>query len=140
LIVGLGETEKEAAGLVQRCVDLGVLLALFAFTPVRGTALEKHQPPSIESYRRIQLARYLLTQGITRLECMRFDDTGKITYYGVEASVLERAVNSGKPFRTTGCTDCNRPYYNEKPGGPFYNYPKELSNKEVEEIKKQLKI
>ncbi len=30
LIVGLGETEKEAAGLVQRCVDMGVLSALFA--------------------------------------------------------------------------------------------------------------
>jgi biotin synthase len=140
LIVGLGETEKEAAGLVQRCVDWGVLPALFAFTPVRGTAMEKHLPPSIESYRRIQLARYLLTHGITRFERMEFDATGKVLSFGVEASVLEPVVNSGKPFRTSGCPDCNRPYYNEKPSGPVYNYPKELSHKEIEEIKGQLKI
>ena len=60
VIVGLGETEKEAVEIVQRCVDLGVLPALFAFTPVRGTALEGNLPPKLESYRRIQLARYLI--------------------------------------------------------------------------------
>ena len=36
IIVGLGETEKEAAQVIQRCVDMGVLPALFAFTPIRG--------------------------------------------------------------------------------------------------------
>ena len=40
VIVGLGETEKEAVKIIQRCVDMGVLPALFAFTPIRGTALE----------------------------------------------------------------------------------------------------
>ena len=40
IIVGLGETEREAAEILQRCVDMGVLPALFAFAPVRGTALE----------------------------------------------------------------------------------------------------
>jgi lipoyl synthase len=36
VIVGLGETEKEAVEVIQRCVDLGVLPALFAFTPVEA--------------------------------------------------------------------------------------------------------
>ncbi len=140
LIVGLGETEQEAAGFVQRCVDMGVLPALFAFTPVRGTALEKDLPPNPESYRRVQLARYLLVQGNARLEQMMFDDSGKIVNFGVESAQLEPIVSSGKPFQTSGCPDCNRPFYNEKPSGPLYNYPKELNKKDLEEIKKQLKI
>ena len=48
VIVGLGETEKEAVEVIQRCVDMGVLPALFAFTPVRGTALEAKLPPKLE--------------------------------------------------------------------------------------------
>ncbi len=63
IIVGLGETEKEVTQVIQRCVDMGVLPALFAFTPIRGTALEGNSPPSLESYRRVQLARYLIVKG-----------------------------------------------------------------------------
>ena len=84
LIVGLGETEQEAASFVQKCVGMGVLPALFAFTPVRGTALEKHSPPNLESYRRVQLARYLLVQGAARLGQMRFDETGKTVDFGLK--------------------------------------------------------
>jgi lipoyl synthase len=140
LIVGLSETEHEAAGFVQRCVDMGVLPALFAFTPVRGTALEKNLPPSLESYRRVQLARYLIVQGTARLEQMMFDDSGKIINFGAESAKLEKIISSGKPFQTSGCPDCNRPFYNEKPSGPLYNYPEEISKKDLEEIKAQLKI
>ncbi|MGC9346097.1 MAG: radical SAM protein, partial [Candidatus Bathyarchaeales archaeon] len=45
LIVGLGETEKEMVEITQRCVDMGVLPALFAFTPIPGTALENNPQP-----------------------------------------------------------------------------------------------
>ena len=88
MIVGLGETEKEAAEVIQRCVDMGVLPALFAFTPVRGTALEDKSPPKLESYRRVQLARYLIVNGKTRLEDMQFDEKGKITGYGLTNEAL----------------------------------------------------
>jgi biotin synthase-related radical SAM superfamily protein len=43
------------------------------------------------------------------------------------------------PFQTSGCPDCNRPFYNEKPSGPFYNYPRKLEIKEIEKISKELK-
>ena len=33
----------------------------------------------------------------------------------------------GDAFRTPGCPDCNRPFYNEHPGGPMYNYPRPLT-------------
>jgi len=138
VIVGLGETEKEAAQVLQRCVDMDVLPGLFAFTPIRGTALEDHSPPKLESYRRLQLARYLISKTKSRVEDMQFDIKGNINTYGLSNEVLEPIVESGLPFQTSGCPDCNRPYYNEKPSGPIYNYPKKLKKEEIARIKKQL--
>ena len=139
VIVGLGETEKEAVEVVQKCVDMGVLPALFAFTPVRGTALEHNSPPNLESYRRIQLARYNIVNGKTKLADMQFDVEGKITGYGLTNEALNAEVDSGLPFQTSGCPNCNRPFYNEKPSGPLYNYPKPLRQEEIQRIKKQLR-
>ena len=138
VIVGLGETEKDAVKVIQRCADMGVLPALFAFTPVRGTALEKNSQPKVESYRRLQLARYLIVNGKTRIADMHFDVEGKITGYGLTNESLNGEIDGGLPFQTSGCPDCNRPFYNEKPSGPIYNYPRRLSKKEVETVKKQL--
>lgn len=133
LIVGLGETEREMVYMVQKCVDMGVLPALFAFTPVAGTALENMKQPSIQQYRRVQLARHLIVHGLTRFEKMDFNGEGCIISFGVDRQILKKVVESGEPFQTSGCPNCNRPYYNEKPGGPIYNYPRPLT---VEEIKK----
>jgi biotin synthase-related radical SAM superfamily protein len=138
VIVGLGETEKEAADVIQRCCDLGVLPALFAFTPVRGTSLEAKSPPKLESYRRVQLCRYLIVHGKVRSEDIQFDDEGIICSFGAANDVLEQIIASGLPFRTSGCPHCNRPFYNEKPSGPLYNYPKNPRKEEIKEIKKQL--
>jgi len=140
LIVGLGETEKDVASVIQECVDMGVLPALFAFTPVRGTAMANNSQPSVEKYRRAQLARYLIVNGVTRCQNMRFNVDGQVTDFGVEKETLFRAVEAGKPFLTSGCPDCNRPFYNEKPSGPIYNYPRSVSAKEVAAIKQQLKL
>ncbi|MCW4004094.1 MAG: radical SAM protein [Candidatus Bathyarchaeota archaeon] len=138
LILGLGETEKEAVAIIQKCVDMSVLPALFAFTPVRGTAMEEKLPPPLESYRRVQLARHLIVNGKARVEDMRFNDEGTIICFGVTRQNLEAEIDSGLAFRTSGCPDCNRPFYNEKPSGPIYNYPTTLSRKETEKVKRQL--
>ena len=138
VIVGLGETEQQAAEIIQRCVDMTVLPALFAFTPVRGTALETQTPPPLESYRRVQLARYLIVNKKARFEGMHFDADGKIAGFGVDKEALEQVIAGGLPFRTSGCPDCNRPFYNEKPSGPLYNYPRKPSDEEIQEIKRQL--
>jgi biotin synthase-related radical SAM superfamily protein len=138
VIIGLGETEKEAIEVVQMCVTMGVLPALFAFTPVRGTALETKSPPKLDSYRRVQLARYLIVNGKTKLSDMQFDGEGKTAGYGLTNEALNSEVESGLPFQTSGCPDCNRPFYNEKPSGPIYNYPKKLCREEIKKIKKEL--
>jgi biotin synthase len=139
VIVGLGETEKEATEVIQTCFDMTVLPGLFAFTPVRGTALEAKAPPKLDSYRRIQLARYIIVNGKAKSSDMNFDNEGRITSFGVPKEVLESMVESGLPFRTSGCLDCNRPFYNEKPSGPIYNYPKQPSQVEIKEIRTQLR-
>jgi biotin synthase len=137
VIVGLGESEREGVEVIQQCADLGVLPALFAFTPVRGTALEKNSPPQLEFYRRVQLARFLIVKGLTRADLMRFDVEGRIAGFGLRKEDLEKVLESGEPFMTSGCPGCNRPFYNEKPSGPIYNYPRKLTVNELEAIKQQ---
>jgi biotin synthase len=138
LIVGLGETEREIISLIQQCVDMGVLPALFAFTPISGTAFERMPQPSIRKYRRIQIARHLLVHQTVKCESMRFDGEGCLSGFGVDKRSLLRIIRTGEPFLTSGCPDCNRPYYNEKPSGPMYNYPRGLTEKEFSSAMNEL--
>ncbi len=131
LIVGLGETEQEMATALQWLHDLGVTVGLFAFTPVPGTGLEDRAPPSLPAYRRVQVAHYLIARGIARAEALAFDAQGRLTAFG---GLDPRAhIPEGVCFRTSGCPDCNRPYYNERPGAVPYNYPRPLTPAEEEE-------
>jgi biotin synthase len=136
IIVGLGETEEDLVRTIQLCVDMGVYPALFAFTPVSGTALEHSLPPSLNSYRRVQLARYLIILGKARYENVRFDDDDRIVDFGVPRKTLYKIIESGIPFLTSGCPNCNRPYYNEKPGGSTFNFPRMPTSEEINEIEK----
>jgi biotin synthase len=56
---------------------------------------------------------------------MVYDGDGRLV--GLEALL----PSTGEPFQTSGCPDCNRPFYNEQPGGPLYNYPRPLMAGEV---------
>ncbi len=140
LIIGLGETEKEAVYVIQQCVDMHVSPALFAFTPVSGTKLENKPQPQIESYRRVQLARYLIVNCASRYENMRFDVHDRIADFSVKKETLKRVVETGEPFLTSGCPNCNRPFYNEKPSGPLYNHPRSISSAEIAAIMQQLNV
>jgi len=138
LIVGLGETEEEMVKMIQWCVDNGVYPGLFSFTPVPGTALESGSQPSLDHYRRIQVARYLIANERTRYESMTINGDGCLIDFGVSKDKLLQVIRGGKPFLTSGCPDCNRPYYNERPGGPLYNYPRMPLSEEIDEIEKQI--
>ncbi|MEW6231369.1 MAG: radical SAM protein [Chloroflexota bacterium] len=130
LIAGLGETEQEMVRTVQALADWGVTIGLFAFTPVRGTAMENQPPPPLPSYRRLQAANFLIKSGLVRLERMDFSDEGKIVSYGLTEPQLRGALTGGQAFQTAGCPGCNRPYYNERPGRVMYNYPRPLTPQE----------
>jgi biotin synthase-related radical SAM superfamily protein len=137
LMVGLGETEREMVRMIQECINIGVLPALFAFTPIRGTRMQDIKPPPIQKYRRIQTARFLILSKASKFESMRFAQ-GHLTDFGISGNVLRRIIGDGEAFRTSGCPDCNRPYYNERPTGPLYNYPSKPEPEEILEIEKQI--
>lgn len=136
LIVGLGETDADLIRQFQRFSDRGCSIALFAFTPVRGAKLSLPQPP-VPRYRRLQLARYLITKGQATYDDMEFRD-GHLCAIHVAPAVLERAITSGRPFRTSGCPSCNRPLYNERPGGVMYNYAQPLDEQARQQVRQQV--
>ena len=138
LIIGLGETEREAVEMIQRLNDLKIVCALFAFTPIKGTPMENHPKPSVGSYRRIQLAQYLIAKGLTHVENMQFNKNDEISSFGVNERDIKAIVEVGTPFIPCGCPDCNRPFATEAPKGVFYNFPWMPTQTEVEEIKKEL--
>jgi biotin synthase-related radical SAM superfamily protein len=131
LMVGLGETEEEMVRMIGHLHVRGVTPALFAFTPIAGTAMEDQHPPPLSSYRRVQIARDLLVRDLLNVEDLSFSQNGRVTSLGVQRHELEELLLDGGAFRTSGCPGCNRPYYNEPPRGPFYNYPRPLTADEA---------
>lgn len=130
LIVGLGESEEEMVRCLQTMYDRGITVALFAFTPVKGTRMEGMKPPEMSHYRRIQVAHDLIRQGLARADQFCFRE-GRLIDFKLSVEELQK-TRGGEPFRTSGCKGCNRPYYNETPGEELYNYPRTLTQNEVE--------
>jgi biotin synthase-related radical SAM superfamily protein len=141
LIVGLGETEEAMVHTIQRGQDLGAYTHLFSFFPEKGSPMEKHPLPPLDQYRRIQLARWIINEGLGSADQMRFDENGKLSDFGIPVDPL---IENGEAFMTSGCPGrdgkvaCNRPYGNERPSGPIRNFPFGLEPEDIEEIKKQL--
>lgn len=129
LIVGLGESEEEMVNRMATCIEEGITVGLFAFTPVRGTILANQLPPAIAHYRRIQIAHRLLQKGYKQAAFGY--QQGIISEFKVPEDELLGLLADGQVFQTSGCADCNRPYYNERPGGLMYNYPRHLTSAEI---------
>ena len=129
IIVGLGETERDVVDVLRRLHRLGVLVGLFAFTPLRGTPLSGRPQPPLDSYRRMQAARHLIFVSGLTLDGAQFSNSGELIDFGVAG--VNALLADGEAFRTSGCPDCNRPYYNERPGGVIYNYPRPLTADEA---------
>lgn len=130
LIAGLGETEEEMVRLIARLTSLTVTIGLFAFTPVRGTALADATPPDLASYRRVQAVNWLLSRRLIDLGAIRFEG-GRVAGFRVPGATIRGLLSGGEAFQTAGCPDCNRPYYNERPGGIMYNFPRPLTSEEA---------
>ncbi len=141
LIVGLGETEKEMVQAIQRGQDMGAYTHLFSFFPEKGSPMQDHPSPPLDQYRRIQLARWIINEGLSSIDQMRFDERGKLVDFGMDVETL---IRMGEPFMTSGCPGrngkvaCNRPYGNERPSGPIRNFPFMPEKEDIEEIRRQL--
>ncbi|MFW9976018.1 MAG: radical SAM protein [Candidatus Thorarchaeota archaeon] len=130
LIVGLGETEKEAVDFIVEMYETGISVGLFAFTNIKGTSLENRSPPNLSSYRRIQAVRHLVSMGMIKSEQINENADGSISI-NIESETIREVLSSGVAFQVTGCKGCNRPFYNERPRGPMYNYPRHLNEDEI---------
>jgi biotin synthase len=146
LIVGLGETEREMAALIQDAHDRGAPTHLFSFFPEEDSALANRPQPPAGQYRRIQLARYLINDGVAPASRFAYDAGGRITDFGVAGATFAAAVESGEPFMTSGCPGdegavaCNRPYSDSLPGPDIRNYPFRPEGGDITKIKKELDV
>lgn len=130
IIVGLGETHKDIYNLYKELKHSKITISLFAFTPIKGTKMENISQPKIEGYRRVQLMTYMIDKGYDEVN-FDFNEDGYISNILLDDKIKDCIVK-GYPFEIKGCRDCNRPYYNERPGHTIYNYSRELNKREIE--------
>jgi biotin synthase len=78
----------------------------------------------------MQVVRHLVSQGLLASDQIRENEDGNISL-NIDKDLLREALSSGVAFQVTGCKGCNRPFYNERPRGPMYNYPRRLTEEEV---------
>lgn len=143
LIIGLGEDESEAAELLLDLYGAGVLVSLFAFTPVRGTAMEHGAPPLLVSYRKLQLLLGLLDWQEEELFSVAYDSRKTIHGFGLSEEAIRSFLQRHFVFVTHGCPGCNRPFYTETPGGTMFNFPGvpvATVQREIDEFIEDLKV
>lgn len=124
LIYGLGDSEEAFCKTISAIIDAGGRISLFALTPVNGG-----NPPDLSEYRRIQIFRYLYENSRINLDQCNFNGEKLVAIKTGKQPAIEM-LDSGACFRTSGCGNCNRPYYNEKPGQKFFNFPRSLTAEE----------
>lgn len=117
LIVGLGENDQDIIEVLLNMKKMGVLVSLFAFTPIKGTKYENNPSPSLSRYRKIQIAREIIFQNDIEISNFDFDSQGNL----VKTPDIE--IDLEEAEKTSGCPWCTRPFYNEKPNKPLYNVP-----------------
>ncbi len=127
LIFGLGDSEEQFCQTISEITKIGGQVSLFALTPVNGGTA-----PNLSGYRRVQIFRYLNEIKSIKFEDFGFHD-GKLSQIKLSFEYVLQQLDQGTCFRTSGCGDCNRPYYNERPGQIFYNFPRPLTSEEFKE-------
>jgi len=144
LMAGMGETERDMVSLMERLERMGVVTHLFSFLAEKGSRLAHRPQPSWSAYLRIQLARYLIEEGMSSPNDMDFSPRGHILDFGLSSHQLAEIINLGVPFMTTGCTGsdgrvaCNRPFGNCLPDEKQWNYPYLPNHDEVSLIRRNI--
>lgn len=138
LIVGLGESDMDIVKLMFRLYELKIGWGLFAFYPLKGTPMQDFIRPDRKRYYLLKIVEYLILNNKINYKDIEFDNKGMI--FKINVDNLINLIDSGKPFLTSGCPGCNRPYYNETPLELPYNFLKLPNYLEIEKIKEILKF
>ncbi len=139
LIYGLGDTQQQIMNLINELKNYNILTALFAFMPIKGTKLEDLNQPNLLDFRKLQLARELIINRGKALKDITFNNKGDIINFNINKKELMDIIDENNAFITTGCPNCNRPYYTSRPSGPIYNFPRKLKEFEKQDIYQQMK-
>ena len=145
LICGMGETEREMLEVCQRIRDLGGHNHMFAFFPERGSLMEDWPACDRGQWRRVQIGRFVIDYAGGQFAQMSFDGQGRVTDFGLPRAELEALIETGKPFRTSGCpgtldgevSACNRPYGDSRPGD-ILSFPFAPDARDVAAIRRQM--
>ncbi len=138
-IVGLGETEEEMISSIHNAIERNILPGIFLFTPIKGTPMALEKRPPIESFRRIQLCRFLLLKNLQELSRFTFKEGVLVQINKFSQEELRSLINEEIPFLTAGCPDCNRPNYTYRPGEEASGFPRSLTFEEKEMVYNELK-
>ena len=145
IIVGMGESEHDVLGLVQRLRDMGGHSHMFCFFPEQGSLMDHLPATPRDQWRRVQLARYLIDYRGVRVERMRFDAEGRVIDFGLPRAEMDAVVDAAIAFRTSGCAGqfrddvsaCDRPY-GDSPPSNIASYPFQPAAVDVRRIRHQL--
>lgn len=143
-ITGMGETELEMCQAFQKVRDMGGRTHLFSFFPEADSQMADHPLPPMKQYRKIQIARYLIDNRKGHISGFGFDNSGSLLEFGLSEQEMYDLINTGDPFRTSGCEGydgevaCNRPFANSRPGPDMRNFPFKPEEEDIIRIKKQL--
>jgi biotin synthase len=123
-------------------VDSG-LARTFSFYPESGSMLSGGPAAPVDQYRRMQLARYVIDQGIGRMDGMTFSPEGRLLSLGIDHRKREAVLDSGLPFMTSGCSGkgmavaCNRPF-GDGPPSDIRSYPFPLEEEDLAQVRDQM--
>ncbi len=140
LIIGLGETDTDILNLFQKIAKEDLTIALFSFTPIKGTEMENYPVVPLKRYRFIQFIRQILVESKYKIEFndllkfINIDDNNMISSFDkriFEIDFIKNIIQKGEYLKTSGCNLCNRPFYNDKPDSKdlynfHYNPPKDI--------------
>ncbi len=119
LIVGLGENDREVIDLFKKISKMKIKIALFPYSKGNETVV------SLERYRAIQLSLFAIEK-----------NKGKIYFEGEKISSLDLYSFPKNAFYTSGCPNCNRPFYNDRIK-KIYNYPYKINSEETNKCIKE---
>ncbi|MGB0128071.1 MAG: hypothetical protein WBP72_10560, partial [Rhodocyclaceae bacterium] len=139
------ETEREMLEICQRVRDLGGHSHLFAFFPEKGSLMENWPACDPGQWRRVQLGRFIIDYAGGRFAGMVFDDQGRVVDFGLPLSAVDALIESGTPFRTSGCpgqgdvaiSACNRPFGDSSPSD-IRSFPFALEDSDIAIVRRQI--
>jgi len=138
LIVGIGETDREALCHIDYLLKKKIVPSLLAFRPLEGTDLAELRRITHARFHSLQIAAFLIRNNLDDLESMKFDEDGSLRSPSITKEQLIDIIYSGRCFTTSGCPSCNRPNYTVDPGERHYTYPKIPSQKQLAIIEHEI--